>query len=192
MAFSYLESVGIPGDIVDDIAKTIHALTLLPALNIVPSFFEKFASRDDSTNHDDALSRLREIYGRDDIMLFQEGCEWYDICIIAFDDSDYFIMWFLNKSYGITYLMEGNYDYDYDIFTVERFYHKSSFDSEPVTDSNYHAPFIHHGLNGTPFSTLATVMGEGSMRCTMSFMNDTKFQWINPEMVCAWFLRITQ
>lgn len=189
MAFALLENAGLPVEIVDDIARTTHALTLLPGLRDISSVFERFASRDFSTSREEALSKLCKVYGRNDIMLFNEGCDWFRTTIIAFDDSDYFIMWFLNTLSGTTYLMEGEYDYEYDIFTVERFYYKSSYDAVPTTNSDDHAHFIHHELNGTPFSILATVMGEGSIRCTMSHLNETRFQWINPDVVCEWFQR---
>lgn len=190
MAFSYLERVGIPGDIIDDIAKTAHAITLLPALSNIPSLFERFVANDHADD-EDALTKLCKTYSRDDVMLFTEACDWYSIAIMAFDNSDHFIMWFLNKSHGTTYLIEGEYDYDFDIFTVDRFYHKDNFDAIPTTNPNEHAPLLYHGLNGTAFSTLATVMGEGSLRCTMSFQNEHRFKWSNPEMVCAWFERQT-
>ena len=190
MAFAYLDSIGIPGDIIDAIAWTTHKLTLLPGLCNTPSFFERFTTRDLDI-HDDALTRIKRAYGRDDVMLFTEGCAWFDICIIAFGGSNCFIMWFKNKTFGTTYLIEGEYDYVVDRFTVDRFYHKSHFEAPPCTNASQHAPFIHHGLNGTPFSILATVMGEGSMRCTMSMSNDSTFHWIDPVAVCSWFERQT-
>lgn len=190
MAFAYLDNANIPGDVINIIARRSHELTLssgLQQIQMLPSAFERFAVRDMSSRSvDDAVTQLTRIYGRDDVMLFTDSCDIYDVGIIAFNDgSDYFIMWFENI-YGTIYLIEGQYNYDLDIVNVERLYYKNDSSSEPETN----APYIHHGLNGAPFCILAMIMGEGSTRCTMS-MNQIYTSWHNPERVCEWFRRCT-
>lgn len=187
MAFAQLEQSNIPGDVIDIIAKAAHRMTLVPCLHNVPSAFEWFVARDSST--DDTVSKLRRFYGRDDVCFFTDSCNMYDAAVLSFNNCDYFIMWYADTRYGITYLIEGEYDYEHDVFTVDRFYYKSDAEAPAMTDACEHAPYIHHGLNGMAFSLLATIMGEDSGRCIMSFLHRSDVHWIDPDRVCSWFQR---